>query len=159
MTGDCRSLYNCPNILSQIQGPLTVPQSNYLRSLKCANGFGQYPHVCCTFNHFYPPQPQSQPIQPFFQPEQIRRTSFQIEPIQNQNQNQFHNNIRPRETHLNRINGKHNIKSIRGTGSGTVLPGVGTCGLTGLANRIFGGESTQLDDYPWMALLEYQHRK
>lgn len=102
-------------------------------------------------------QPHTQPIQPFFQPEQNRRTSFNIKPIQNQNQ--FHNNIQPDTTRLNRINGKNNNKSIRGTGSGTVLPGVGTCGLTGLANRIFGGESTQLDDYPWMALLEYQPRK
>lgn len=33
------------------------------------------------------------------------------------------------------------------------------CGLTSLTHRIYGGNQTQLDDYPWMALLEYQKRK
>lgn len=154
--------------MSQIQGPLSVQQSNYLRSLQCPNGFGRFPHVCCTFNNFFQPplpsitqipipqiiQPQPQPIQAFHQPGQNRRTN--LSPIQNQNQ--IRNN-QPGATQLDRINGKNNNKNIRGTGSGIVLPGVGTCGLTGLANRIFGGESTQLDDYPWMAILEYQPRK
>lgn len=145
--------------MSQIQGPLSVQQSNYLRSLQCPNGFGQFPHVCCTFNNFFQlplsiTQLQPQPIQAFHQPEQNRRTN--LSPSQNQNQIR---NTQPGATQLDRINGKNNNKNTRGTGSGIVLPGVGTCGLTGLANRIFGGESTQLDDYPWMAILEYQPRK
>lgn len=159
--------------MSQIQGPLSAQQSNYLRSLQCPNGNGQFPHVCCTFNNFFQPQPlpitwipkpqipisqiqpQSRPIQPFFHSGQNRRTN--LNPIRNQNQ--IPNN-QPGTTRLNAINGKNNNKSIQGIGSGgSVLPGVGICGLTGLANRIFGGESTQLDDYPWMALLEYQPRK
>lgn len=36
------------------------------------------------------------------------------------------------------------------------LPNV--CGRD-LSQRIFGGERTELDEFPWMALLEYQKRE
>lgn len=35
-----------------------------------------------------------------------------------------------------------------------LLPGTETCGL-GSQDRIYGGEKTQLGEYPWMALIEY----
>lgn len=38
------------------------------------------------------------------------------------------------------------------------LPDTGTCGLGTNAN-IFGGEVAQIDDFPWMALIEYAKRK
>lgn len=49
------------------------------------------------------------------------------------------------------------------TGTTTVnrsplLPTVGHCGIQ-IGNRIFGGKSTQLDEFPWLALLRYLKRK
>lgn len=42
------------------------------------------------------------------------------------------------------------------TGIGNILPTEGNCGHTALNDRILGGEDAALDDYPWMALLEYK---
>lgn len=42
------------------------------------------------------------------------------------------------------------------SGSGHILPSEGYCGLTALADRIYGGDESGLDDFPWMALLEYE---
>lgn len=39
-----------------------------------------------------------------------------------------------------------------------LLPDKTTCGISTEA-RIYGGEATELDEFPWMALLEYQLRK
>ncbi|XP_031631323.1 serine protease 7-like [Contarinia nasturtii] len=117
--GDCRSIYDCPNVLAQFQGRLTPRTTNYLRSLQCANGGGQYPHVCCALSFINFP-PQSQP-QPPTLPSPPRNPS-------------------------------------NSRGSGKNLPGPGLCGLTSLGTRIFGGEDSALDEYPWIALLEYQSR-
>lgn len=38
-----------------------------------------------------------------------------------------------------------------------LLPDVSVCGL-GTNNRIYGGEVAEIDDFPWMALLEYKKR-
>lgn len=69
--------------------------------------------------------------------------------------NQNGNNNRKRRPGITRLD---HIDS-RNKGSGNVIPGIGSCGITGLAHRIFGGDETQLDDYPWMVILEYQNRK
>lgn len=125
--GDCRSIYDCPSVLAQFQGPLSPRTANYLRSLQCENGNGQYPYVCCVvFNNFE---------------RQSNRPSTRLT-----------------SSNGPRNNGNGRVTS-RGRGNGQNLPGPGTCGLTSLAQRIYGGDDTQLDDYPWMALLEYQSRK
>lgn len=40
----------------------------------------------------------------------------------------------------------------------TLLPAPGVCGLDN-TNRIIGGEMTKIDEFPWMALIEYSKRK
>ncbi|KAG4080172.1 hypothetical protein HA402_008243 [Bradysia odoriphaga] len=40
-------------------------------------------------------------------------------------------------------------------GRGNVLPSKGTCGVESFGERVYGGRSTALDEFPWMALLEY----
>lgn len=47
----------------------------------------------------------------------------------------------------------------RTSGSSNILPSPGVCGLTSVSERIIGGYDTQLDDYPWTVLLEYESRK
>lgn len=39
-----------------------------------------------------------------------------------------------------------------------LLPVVGQCGVQ-IGNRIFGGRSTELDDFPWLGLLRYLKRR
>lgn len=39
-----------------------------------------------------------------------------------------------------------------------LLPDTTVCGL-GTSNRIYGGEKADLDDFPWMALIEYERRE
>lgn len=41
------------------------------------------------------------------------------------------------------------------TEPGNVLPEPGVCGDP-LTNRIYGGSETKLDEFPWMALLQYK---
>lgn len=49
-----------------------------------------------------------------------------------------------------------------GSGSGSpaanVLPPAGECGI-GSSNRIYGGEETDLDEFPWNCLIEYSKRE
>jgi len=40
-------------------------------------------------------------------------------------------------------------------GKGNVLPGRGSCGVAPFGQKVYGGRSTALDEFPWMALLEY----
>lgn len=39
-----------------------------------------------------------------------------------------------------------------------LLPEPGVCGSF-LTNKIYGGVETKIDEYPWMALIEYQKRE
>lgn len=38
------------------------------------------------------------------------------------------------------------------------IPGDGVCG-TGFIEKIYGGNLTKIDEFPWMALLKYSKRK
>lgn len=102
----------------------------YLRSLQCAGSIGRYPHVCCIAPNIIPQQQQ--------QPQQQRPQQRPQRP-----QGRQATRLRPLG---------------RSSGTGHLIPGFGTCGLTSLAQRIFGGEETQLDEYPWMAIFEYRRR-
>ncbi len=43
-------------------------------------------------------------------------------------------------------------------GQGNVLPSRGSCGVESFGEKVYGGRSTALDEFPWMALLEYAKR-
>lgn len=45
-----------------------------------------------------------------------------------------------------------------GQGQSNLLPGTNVCGIQSVS-KIVGGEATELNEFPWMALLEYQKRK
>lgn len=142
LAGDCRSIYDCSSVLSQLQGRITRLTADYLRSLHCENGNGLYPYVCCVprFNEFGVQWP------------------IQTQPPQTPSiQNPFKTHISPTNTQtaVNPSNPHHRHNHQRQNSNGAVLPGAGVCGLTSLAHRIFGGEETAIDDYPWMVLLEY----
>lgn len=126
--GVCVSVYDCPSVLQIFQQyALNSQTTNYLRSLQCASGTGRYPHVCC----LGATQPRTPPPPP---PPAANPWSWQSQG--------------PSTTWLSPVNNN--------AGRGHVLPTEGSCGLTALSDRIYGGEAARLDDYPWMALLEYE---
>lgn len=146
IAGDCRSIYDCPSILSQIQGRITRLTADYLRSLHCENGNGLFPYVCCVIriNEFGVQWPQLlQPSQPPSVQNQFTTTATHLSPTNTQTSVTNPSLPHHRRTHQ------------RKTPNGAQLPGAGVCGLTSLAHRIFGGEETAIDEYPWLVLLEY----
>ncbi|XP_050305995.1 CLIP domain-containing serine protease HP8-like [Anthonomus grandis grandis] len=44
----------------------------------------------------------------------------------------------------------------RGTVDTSLLPNIDECGLQGTNNRIYGGETAGIDEFPWMVLVQYQ---
>lgn len=115
------SLYDCPQIASQVSGGVTNAMAEYLRSLSCEDGVGQYPYVCCEIVSSLP--------------QALTTTTTTRAPIQ----------TRPtRPTQSESRNGAN------------LLPVKGKCGIQSLGDRILDGNSTRLDEFPWMALLEYK---
>jgi len=44
-------------------------------------------------------------------------------------------------------------------GRGRSLPEEGYCGNVPTSKKLYGGQYTDIDEFPWMAVLEYQRRK
>jgi hypothetical protein len=40
---------------------------------------------------------------------------------------------------------------------GSILPTAPNCGSVSVSDRIIGGQEAALDEFPWLALIEYQH--
>lgn len=142
--GLCRSLYECPRILTYFQGALTPEVTNYLRALQCKNGSGRFPYVCCAFTGGFFGQ------QPTFFPNWPQPSAF---PPQQQSVSQP-----PPPTPLQPLRPPTRLDNVNNQSNGNLNAGFGQCGLPSLAQRIFGGDDAQLDDYPWIVLLEYRNR-
>lgn len=156
IAGDCRSIYDCPSVLSQVQVRITRLTADYLRSLHCENGIGLYPYVCCIqpFNEFGGPIGWPQ----LSQPPQLPFTPLQIAP----NLSPSLNRDSPKGPQMGENPSRphhHHQQQQPQNSNASQLPAPGVCGLTSLAHRIFGGEETAIDDYPWLALLEYNSLK
>lgn len=68
------------------------------------------------------------------------------------------NNKRPL---INRSGGKDHPDQIRepSHGLGNIIPGDDECGIESTTRKIFGGVDVELDEFPWMAILEYEKRE
>lgn len=53
------------------------------------------------------------------------------------------------------ITARSSFSSDPETPSGKTLPEPGVCG-GGFHNRIYGGNVTKIDEFPWMALIRYK---
>lgn len=51
------------------------------------------------------------------------------------------------------------FRKLPSNGQGNVLPEFGVCGPDSTGNKIYGGEGAELDEFPWMALLEYRNQR
>lgn len=94
----------------------------YLRSLSCEDGVGQYPYVCCEIVSNTPQATTT-----------TTRTPAPTRPT------------RPTQS--------------ESSNDANLLPLRGKCGIQSLGDRIYNGNATQLDEFPWMALLEYKKCK
>jgi hypothetical protein len=41
--------------------------------------------------------------------------------------------------------------------SKSLLPDFKSCGVSSAGDRIVGGEKTKIDEFPWLALIQYQY--
>lgn len=128
---------SCNSILSLIQGPLTAQARYFLQLSQC--GFqNNQPLVCCPIQNSQQQQQQNQQGSQFQQQQQQQNqqgSQFQ----QQQQQQQGPSRSQQRTT-------------------GSLLPQPGVCGIAN-DDRIYGGERTKIDEFPWMALLKYVKRE
>lgn len=129
-TGYCLSVYDCPSLLSLLQtNLLTTDERNFLRESQCDNGFGRMPYVCCTQDKNY-----------------LGRTTTTT-------------TTRPTDTTPRRPTIPQPTTLNGGNGQGeSLLPRRPACGPNSFVDRVYNGNDTAIDDFVWMALLEYRDR-
>ncbi|KAH8394506.1 hypothetical protein KR215_001932 [Drosophila sulfurigaster] len=126
-SGYCLSIYDCPSLIDLVQQILlTSNERMFLRDSQCENGFGRQPYVCCTRDKNYASVATTTPT-----PATTTTTARTV--------------IQPSPTSAN---------GDRGKGE-SLLPRPPACGPNSFLDRIYNGNDTALDEFPWMALLEY----
>ncbi|CAK9822833.1 CLIP domain-containing serine protease HP8 [Anthophora retusa] len=130
VAGSCVGIRQCPQLLNLLEAqPLKPEVIDFLRKSQC--GFeGNYPRVCCPLRNGIidiPPR------------------GDQVYPSDNTGTNQNFGQQNT-ETNTDDANLQYDLSN------NPLLPT--NCGKD-LSQRIFGGERTDLDEFPWMALLEY----
>lgn len=105
----------------------------FLKESQCSGGFGRQPHVCCTADTGY------------------RRTSgnFFFSQIDDPNPTRF---SFPGQS----FGGVSQPVNRRNLGRSIDLPRPPACGGISIENKIYGGEDSDLNEFPWMVLLEYK---
>lgn len=107
----------------------------FLKNSQCTNGFGRPPHVCCTpdtgyrrngGNFFLSQGPDPNPTRFSFPGESFEGFGGQ-QPVDRRN-----------------------------LGRSIDLPRPPSCGGISIENKIYGGEDSDLNEFPWMVLLEYK---
>lgn len=126
--GLCIGIRQCPQLLNILQTrPLTPQAMDFLRQSQC--GFeGNDPRVCCPIQDFGTSNRDSQP-----------------NPVDNQGSNPYVQPQNPDGT-VDDPNLRYDLSN------NPLLPT--DCGKD-LSQRIVGGERTELDEFPWMTLIEY----
>ncbi|XP_060648956.1 serine protease 7 [Drosophila nasuta] len=130
-SGYCLSIYDCPSLIDLVQQILlTSNERMFLRDSQCENGFGRKPYVCCTRDKNYASVATTTPT-----PATTTTTARTV--------------IQPSPTSAN---------GDRGQGE-SLLPRPPACGPNSFLDRIYNGNDTALDEFPWMALLEYTNKR
>jgi len=129
-SGQCIVITQCPDLVKLLQArPISPQAEEYLRKARC--GFeGVHSKVCCVLNDNNNGDNGGEGTDP-------------KQPDRNEGGNNNNNN-----------GGNHNNNG-GGSVSSPLLPDTSVCGTT-LADRIVGGTASQLGEFPWMALIEYQ---
>lgn len=133
--GVCISIYECDSLISLVAGGARMRETDrrFLKDSQCSDGFGRPPFVCCTPDTGY------------------RRSSgnFFFSPNQEPNPTRF-------SFPESNFGGFQQPTDRRNLGRSVDLPRPPACGGISIENKIYGGEDSDLDEFPWMVLLEYK---
>lgn len=143
LRGQCVSIVECPNLLKLIEKVnLSVEEKQFLRASQCFNGEGRKPYICCVEDDAK--SSMTSPITSHVTSAPYTEDDDR-KPIWSNGRSGSNPGLtNPRTTN---------------SGSGHLLPEPPNCGPEPLGNRIYSGNETRLDQYPWMVLLEYLRSK
>lgn len=129
-TGTCLSVYDCPSVIGAVQRGVSAAEAAALRSLSCNGDSGRFPWVCC----------------------ELRRNNDDTLFPEDEDMN---TPMPPTKAPTR----KPVTVPAGGVGTragGGKLPGLGECGIDSLNQKIYGGTAAGINEFPWMALLEYK---
>ncbi|KAH8247130.1 hypothetical protein KR032_010672 [Drosophila birchii] len=146
----CQSLYS---VLQQVR--LTDSQKQFIRSSGCGMSADGQPFVCCTEDTGY--VTRTQRGRPSFSDydgfgddwEEERPFSFPNQRVS-----------RPWSFGQQQASDRKSVQisTSNGADGSRLLPQPPNCGGVAIKNRIYGGDDTDLNEFPWMVLLEYRRR-
>ncbi|XP_012160525.1 serine protease 7 [Ceratitis capitata] len=160
--GSCVSIYDCQTLLSVLQrGSIQPLDTEFLRASECTGGYGNGPYVCCTGDTGFTRNTYD---------DYNRQATTVLFPAGSGG-----GRYRPRQR-LNEVSGgggggrSFNILGEGGSGgkqprdlttgaqvrASASLPRVPTCGGVTISNKIYSGTDADLNEFPWMVLLEYK---
>lgn len=132
--GTCISVYDCPSVVRATQSGVSKAEAANLRKLTCSGNSGRFPWVCC----------------------ELRHNSYDtLFPDDDEIPNRIAPPTAP-PTHQPPTNAPARSGPTSNAGGGGKLPGLGECGIDSLGSKIYGGTAARINEFPWMALLEYQ---
>jgi len=148
---ECQTLYA---VLQKAR--LTDLEKSFIKNSACGMGADNRPFVCCTQDTGYVRNQRKTPSFPDYdgfggdweeeRPQSFAFTRQETRPwsFGNQNNQQARDRTSVQQT---------------STGDGSnLLPQPPSCGGVAIRNRIYDGQDTDLNEFPWMVLLEYRRR-
>uniref|UniRef100_A0A182JX59 CLIP domain-containing serine protease n=1 Tax=Anopheles christyi TaxID=43041 RepID=A0A182JX59_9DIPT len=132
LRGRCISIYECENILNYFKERiLTWEEREFLRKSQCTGATsGRQPYVCCPGNG-------SKPVV-------APPTAAPAE--------------QPATTALPTATRNDAVSADQLVGGLLPNPKKNECGVS-IGMRIYGGENADIDEFPWLALMQYENRK
>ncbi|XP_052836754.1 serine protease 7-like [Drosophila gunungcola] len=154
-TGLCVPINECQTLYSVLQQDrLTDLQKQFIKSSACGKGANNLPFVCCTQDTGYVRNQRRTPTFPDYD-------GFGGD-WQEEGPNSFafpRQESRPWSFGAQQASDRTSVQSTSTGGDGSsLLPQPPTCGGVAIRNRIYDGKDTDLNEFPWMVLLEYRNR-
>lgn len=149
-SGICVSIYDCQTILSVLErSSVQDIDTDFVKASRCSNGYRNLVEVCCTADTGFTRTRQQFNDNGYFW-ESPGITSFYPtnRPIIGTSNNSKRV-TRP-------TNQQQNQRDIQNS---DLLPKSPSCGGITIAAKIFGGKDSELYEFPWMVLLEYDRSK
>lgn len=146
------------------QNSLSAIEKQFIRASSCGLGSDNRPFVCCTGDTGYT---RNSRVRPAFAdygdydygwnpPQQTTSTRTLLFPSQD---------VRPWSFGNERVNNRSPVQAVQrpvfqsqqqSIDGASLLPQPPTCGAVSIDNKIYGGQDTELYEFPWLVLLEYR---
>lgn len=162
---NCLAITDCPNLLTILQKPNRSEQEiQSLRDVQC--GFqGRLPKVCCSFDECTTPDLKKGTCKDVYECPALLQMMNQKKPLPEYIKKFLRDSTCRGTGHVNvccenndpalpKVDTKPPIRNVNVE---DLLPK--ECGVVGDQDRILGGNETGIDQYPWMALVEYISKK